>query len=84
MPPLFASKTTFARIVFLRQGERLADKKDTQNVKFHTENKTKQIGLRTREKETETASTYVYKRQRKRLPHMQLTANGGSIRQTQK
>ncbi|WP_256374689.1 hypothetical protein [Prevotella sp. HMSC073D09] len=38
----------------------------------------------TREKETETESTYVYNRQRKRLPHMQLTANGGCIKQTQK
>ena len=50
MPPLFASKTTFARIAFLRQGKRLADKKGTQNVKFLTENKTTQIMPRTRAK----------------------------------
>ena len=56
MPTLFASKQTFARIVFLRQGERLADKKGTQNVKFRTENKTKQIRLRTRAKATATES----------------------------
>ena len=30
---LFASKQTFARIDFLRQGERLVDKKGTHNVK---------------------------------------------------
>ena len=33
---------------------------------------------------TATESTYVYNRQRERLPHMQLTANGGRIVQTQK
>ena len=35
--PLLASKQTFARIVFLRQGERLVDKKGTHNVKICTE-----------------------------------------------
>jgi len=35
---LFASKPTFARIVFLRLGEQSVDKKSTQNVKFLTEN----------------------------------------------
>jgi len=34
----------------LRQGERLVDKKGTHNVKFLTENKTKQIMPRTRAK----------------------------------
>ncbi|MFC2493571.1 MAG: hypothetical protein ACFNTC_04805 [Prevotella sp.] len=62
----------------------MVGKKGTHSVKFLTENKTKQIKPCTRGKETETESTYVYKRQRKRLPHMQLTANGGCIRQTQK
>ena len=32
--PLFASKQTAARIDFLRQGERLVDKKGTHNVKI--------------------------------------------------
>ena len=32
--PLFASKQTFARIDFLRQGEQLVDKKGTHSVKF--------------------------------------------------
>ena len=35
--PLFASKQTFARINFLRQGARLVDKKSTHNVKFISE-----------------------------------------------
>ena len=39
--PLFASKQTFARIDFLRQGGRLVDKKGTHNVKFFAENWTK-------------------------------------------
>ena len=35
--PLFASKQTFSRIDFLRQGGCLVDKKGTHNVKFFTE-----------------------------------------------
>jgi len=35
--PLFASKPTFARIDFLRQGERLVNKKGTHSVKFVVE-----------------------------------------------
>ena len=38
---LFASKPTFARIVFLRQGGRRVNGKGTHNVKILTENKTK-------------------------------------------
>ncbi len=37
----FASKQTFARIDFLRQGVRLMSGKGTHNVKFLTENQTK-------------------------------------------
>ena len=33
--PLFAPKQTFARIDFLRQGDRLVDKKATHNVKIY-------------------------------------------------
>ena len=33
---------------------------------------------------TATECSCLYNRQRKRLPHMQLTANGGCIKQTQK
>ena len=39
--PLFASKPTFARIDFLRQGERSVDGKGTQNVKKRSKNITK-------------------------------------------
>ena len=39
--PLFASKQTFARIDFLRQGERLVDGKGTHNVKKCSKNITK-------------------------------------------
>jgi len=35
--PLFASKQTFTRIVFLQQGGRLLDKKGTYSVKILTE-----------------------------------------------
>ena len=38
--PLFASKPTFARVDFLRQGERLVEKVASNNVKIYTENKT--------------------------------------------
>ena len=38
--PLFASKPTFARIDFLRQGERLVEKVASNNVKIYAENKT--------------------------------------------
>jgi len=46
--PLSSSKTTFARIVFLGQGERLVDKKGTYYVKNYAENKTKQLYAHTR------------------------------------
>ena len=39
--PILASKQTFARIDFLRQGEQLVDKKATYGVKFLTEKLTK-------------------------------------------
>ena len=38
--PLLAPKQTSARIDFLRQGERLVDKKGTHNVKILTEKET--------------------------------------------
>ena len=41
MLPFFASKQTFTRIDFLRQGGRLVHGKGTQNVKFLAENYTK-------------------------------------------
>ena len=41
--PLFASKQTFARIDYLRQGERLVSRKGTHNVKICTEYQTKHV-----------------------------------------
>ena len=43
--PPFAPKPTFARIDFLRQGERLVNRKGTHNVKFNTEQFTNVRGL---------------------------------------
>ena len=43
MLTFFCIKTTFARIDFLRQGVRLMSGKGTHNVKFLTENQTKQV-----------------------------------------
>ena len=47
--PILASKQTFARIDFLRQGERLVNRKGTHNVKFVTEKLTKVDGLTSRQ-----------------------------------
>ena len=46
--PLFTSKQTFARVEFLRPGERLVDRKGTQNVKNLTKYQTKTITPYTR------------------------------------
>ena len=46
--PLFASKQTFARIDYLRQGGRLVNRKGCFNVKFSTKNWTKTIMPHTR------------------------------------
>ena len=43
--PLFASKQTFARIDFLRQGGRLVDEKGAHNVQFVAEKLTKKNQL---------------------------------------
>jgi len=40
--PLFASKQTFARIDFLRQGRQVVRKKGTHSVKFYAEYFTQQ------------------------------------------
>ena len=44
--PLFASKPTLARIDFLRLGERLVDRKGTQNVKILAKNQTNRLSGR--------------------------------------
>ena len=46
--PLFASKQTFARIDYLRQGWQLVSRKGTHNVKFLAENLTKSVVPNTR------------------------------------
>jgi len=51
--PLSSSKTTFARIDFLGQGERLVDKKGTYYVKNHAENKTKLLYAHTHNQQHE-------------------------------
>jgi len=56
----------------------------THNVKFLTENKTKQIALCTHAKATAMESMYAYNRQREQLLGIQPTTNGNSIMQTQK
>ena len=56
----------------------------THNVKFLTENKTKQIALYTHAKATAMESMYAYNRQREQLLDILPTTNGNSIMQTQK
>jgi len=79
MPPLFASKQTFARIDFLRQGERLVDEKGTYYVKFLSKNQTKQtlsVHARVGDGKEDTCACGS---QRERLQGMLLTDNGHSI-----
>ncbi len=84
MPPLFASKQTFARIDFLRQGERLVDEKGTYYVKFLTENQTKQTLSGHVRVGNGKEDTYACGGQRERLQGMLLTDNGHSIMGGQK
>ena len=62
--PLFASKPTFARIVFLRQGERLVDKNGTFSVKNIAEKWTKR----------DVASIYAHGQQQGKHVRLQPTA----------
>ena len=82
--PLLAPKQTFARIVFLRQGERLVDGKGTFCVKFLAESLTKAFVSPTRLWATSPKSTYAYNRQCERLQSLLPTANGDSIIEMQK
>ena len=84
MPPLFASKQTFARIGFLRQGERLVDEKGTYYVKFLTKNQTKQTLSEHARVGNGKEDTYACDGQRERLQGMLLTDNGNSIMGGQK
>ena len=84
MPPLFASKQTFARIDFLRQGERLVDEKGTYYVKFLAKNQTKQTCGEPARVVNGTENRYACGGQREWLQGMLLTNNGHSIMETQK
>ena len=84
MPPLFASKQTFARIDFLRQGERLVDEKGTYYVKFLTKNQTKRTCGKHARVGNGKEDTYACGGQRERLQGMLLTDNGNSIMGGQK
>ena len=84
MPPLFASKQTFARIDFLRQGERLVDEKGTYYVKFLAKNRTKQTLSEHARVGNGKGNRYAYYGQRERLQGMLLTDNGNSIMGGQK
>ena len=81
--PLFASKQTFARIDYLRQGWRLVKRRGTFYVRFYAESYTKNDCLVCARIVNGTESTYAYDRQRERLQGMLPTANGDSIMQTQ-
>ena len=83
MPPLFASKQTFARIDFLRQGERLVDEKGTYYVKFLAKNQTKQTLSEHARVGNGKEDTCACGGQRERLQGMLLTYNGNNFVETQ-
>ena len=84
MPPLFVSKQTFARIDFLRQGERLVDEKGTYYVKFLTKNQTKQAHCKPARVGNGKEDTCACGGQRERLQGMLLTYNGNNIVKTRR
>ena len=80
----FCIKTNLRENRFFAARWTIVGENCTHNVKFLTENKTKQIALCTHAKATATESMYAYNRQRELLQGMLPTANGNSIMQTQK
>ena len=68
----------------MRQGERLVHEKGTHNVKFLTENYTKQMCGRHERVCNGTKGMYACDGQRERLWGMLPTDNGNSIMKTQK
>jgi len=80
----FCIKTNLRENRFFAARWAIVGENCTHNVKFLTENKTKQIVLCTHAKATATESMYAYNCQREWLQGMQPTANGNSIMQTQK
>jgi len=77
--PLLASKQTSARIDFLRQGERLVDKKGTHNVKILAKSYTKRLYFIHARVGNGTENTCAYYHQCERLQGMLPTANGDNI-----
>jgi len=82
--PPFASKQTFARIDFLRQGGCSVGRKGTYNVKILAENYTKEDVSNTRVWATERQAGTFADGQRMLLQCMQPTADGESSMEIQR
>ena len=80
----FCFKTNLRENRFFAARWAIVGENCTHNVKFFTENKTKQIALCTHAKTTAMESMYAYNRQREQLQGILPTANGDGIMQTQK
>ena len=80
----FCIKTNLRENRFFAAGWTIVGENCTHNVKFLTENKTKQIVLCTHAKATVTEIMYAYNCQREWLQGILPTANGDGIMQTQK
>jgi hypothetical protein len=80
----FCIKTNLRENRFFAARWAIVGENCTHNVKFITENKTKQIALCTRAKATAMESMYAYNRQREQLLDILPTTNGNRIMQTQK
>ena len=79
MLPLFASKQTFARIVFLQQGLRLVRRKGTFNVKLIPKTRQKERLFRINTHGNDKQNMRACNGQCEQLQCMLLTANGNSI-----
>jgi len=80
----FCIKTNLRENRFFAARWAIVGENCTHNVKFLTENKTKQIALCTHAKATAMESMYAYNRQREQLLDILPTTNGNRIMQTQK
>ena len=73
MYPLSAPKQTFARIDYLRQDERLMDKKGTHNVNFIVKNWTKRLCRKRARVVIGSENMYAYDGRGEQLQGMPLT-----------
>ena len=80
----FCIKTNLRENRFFAARWAIVGENCTHNVKFITENKTKQIALCTRAKATAMESMYAYNRQREQLLDILPTTNGNRTMETQK